>query len=241
MKPEKLIATIAQQKLVIIGLVLILLGNSFQFVFLKVQIDAVVANIGALFLFVGTVQWIFDETARRELVYELFRSIRGDDRIHRNGLIDCILNSKEVLELEEWTNSKILIVGIHYSTRFVEDQFELINERISNKRKTVICYLGESTPASKYLKDSKSGLSDISTAVNQLKHLVQSQFCGSEYIDLVEHGRILRYSFIYTENSIWVKFFTNGKGYRKVPAMRIRSNTPLFIFFQDDLRSLGVL
>jgi hypothetical protein len=241
MKPEKLVAVVAQQKLIILGLLLILVGNGFQFAFLKIQIDAVVANIGALFLFVGTVEWIFDETARRELVYELFRSIRGDDRIHRNGLIDCIVNSKEVSEPEEWVRAKILVVGIHYSSRFIEDNIDLIKERVRNKKRTVICYVGGSTAAAQYLKDSASGLSDIKTSISKLKLLVQSQFHGSQYIDLVEHDRILRYMFIYTESSIWIKFFTNAKGHATVPAIRIRSATPLFDFFKNDIRNIGGL
>ncbi|WP_414754655.1 hypothetical protein [Anabaena sp. CCY 9910] len=241
MKHEKLVAVIAQQKLIIVGLLLILIGNGFQFTFLKIQVDGILANIGALFLFVGTIEWIFDETARRELVYELFRSIRGDERIHRNGLVDCVINSKEVSEPEEWVRAKILVVGIHYSSRFVEDNIDLIKERIRNKRRTVICHVGVSTVASKYLKDSASGLSDINTGISKLKSLVQSQFNGSQYIDLIEHDRVLRYMFIYTELGIWIKFFTNAKGHTTVPAIRIGAATPLFDFFKNDIRNIGAL
>ncbi|MBD2457923.1 hypothetical protein H6G80_28135 [Nostoc sp. FACHB-87] len=240
MKPDKLVTVVAQQKLIIIGLLLILIGNGFQFTFLKVQIDAVVANIGALFLFVGTIEWVFDETARRELVYELFRSIRGDDRLHRNGLIDCVINSREVIEEEEWIKAKTLVIGIHYSPRFVEDNIDLIKERTKNKRRTVICYVGVSTAASEYLKNSASGLSDIDASITKLKSLVQTQFSGSHYVELIEHDRVLRYMFIYTESSIWIKFFTNAKGHAIVPAMRIRAATPLFDFFKNDIRNIGV-
>jgi hypothetical protein len=241
MKPEQLVTVVAQQKLIILGLLLILVGNGFQSTFLKIQIDAVVANIGALFLFVGTVEWIFDETARRELVYELFRSIRGDDRIHRNGLVDCVINSKEVLEQEEWVKAKILVVGIHYSPRFVEDNIDLIKERIRNKRKTVICYVGVSTAAAQYLEHSASGLSDIDASISKLKSLTQSQFGSSQYIELIEHDRVLRYMFIYTEFSVWIKFFTNAKGYATVPAMKVRATTPLFEFFRADIFNIGGL
>jgi len=241
MKPEKLVSVVAQQKLIILGLFLILIGNGFQSTFLKIQIDAVVANIGALFLFVGTVERIFDETARRELVYELLRSIRGDDRIHRNGLIDCVINSKDVSEPEEWSKAKILVVGIHYSSRFIEDNIDLIKGRIKNKRKTVICHVGGTTAAAQYLKDSESGRSDINSSISELKLLVQLQFHGSLYVELVEHDRVLRYTFIYTESMVWVKFFTNTKGHATVPAVLIWSATPLFDFFKNDIRNMGGL
>jgi len=81
--------------------------------------------------------------------------------MHRNGLIDCLVNSKDVSEPEEWRKAKILVVGIHYSPRFVEDNIDLIKERIRNRRKTVICHVGVSTAASRYLKESLSGRSDI--------------------------------------------------------------------------------
>lgn len=241
MKPEKLVAIVAQQRLIIFGLLCILIGNGFQYTFLKIQIDSVVANIGALFLFVGTVEWIFDETARRELIYELFRSIRGNDRIHRNGLIDCVVNSKEVSEPEEWTKAKILVVGVHYSSRFVEDNVDLIKARIRSRKRTVICHVGVAIAATQYLENSASGLSNVDTSISKLKVLVQSQFRGSQYVELIEHDRVLRYTFIYTDSGIWIQLFTNEKGHATVPAIRIGPATPLFNFFKNDIRNLGGL
>jgi hypothetical protein len=241
MRISRLISIITQQKIIILGLLLILVGNGFQSTFLKIQVDGVVANIGALFLFVGTLEWIFDETARRELVYEIFKSIRGDDRIHRNGLIDCLTNSREVNESEEWLSAKTLVIGIHYSSRFIEDNLELIQQRTRFKRTTIIAHVKGESPACDYLKKSGSGLSEPIESIRKLKKFVNVEFPGSPYVEIREHSRLLRYSFIYTEESIWIKFFTNSEGRARVPAFRIISKTPLFNFFEDDIRRMGIL
>jgi hypothetical protein len=189
MEPGKLIALITRQKIAILGLLLILVANCFQMSVLKVQIDGVLANIGALFLFVGTVEWLFEETARRELIYEIFRSMRGDDSMRRSGLVDCMVESRTLLEPEEWLKAKILAIGIHYSPRFVEDHLDLIKERIKNRRKTIICHVGASTPASEYLKISESGFAEIKSSIEALKAIVKSELYDSPHIELVEHDR----------------------------------------------------
>jgi hypothetical protein len=241
MEPGKLIALITQQKIAILGLLLILVANGFQFSVLKIQIDGVLANIGALFLFVGTVEWLFEETARRELIYEIFRSMRGDDSMQRSGLMDCMVHSRTLSEPEEWVKAKTLSVGIHYSPRFIEDHLDIIKERIRDKKKTIICHVGVPTPASNYLKESESGLSEIKSRLETLKTIVRNELQDSPYVEFVEHDRVLRYMFIYTEFGIWIKFFTNSKGRAKVPAIKIASHTPLFSFFENDIRNLGAL
>jgi hypothetical protein len=241
MESGKLIALITQQRIAILGLLLILVANSFHFSLLKVQIDGVLANVGALFLFVGTVEWLFDEKARRELIYEIFRSIRGDDNMHRSGLTDCMIHSRTLLEPEEWVQAKTLTVGIHYSPRFVEDHLDIIKERIKSKKKTVICHVAFPTAASNYLTESESGCSEIKSSLEKLKTLVRDEFHNSQYVELIEHDRVLRYMFIYTELGIWIKFFTNSKGRAKVPAIKIASSTPLFLFFEKDIRDLGAI
>jgi len=52
------------------------------------------------------------------------------------------------------------------------------------------------------------------------------------------HDRVLRYSFIQTDDFIWVKFFTNSPERAEVPALKVRAGTPLFKFFNDDAQRL---
>lgn len=239
--PNKLVNIIAQLKLIIVGLLLVVIGNAFQYEFLKIKLDELFTNVGALFLVAGTIEWLFDERARKELVYEIVHSIRGDDRMNRYGIMDCLTNSKDVQEKEEWLNAKTLVIGLHYSTRFMEDYPDLIRNRIKQKKKTVICHVRPNSPATEYLIQSESGLSDIAASIEKMSKLKKQEFGNSEYVELIEHDRVLRYMFIYTELSIWVKFFTNGKGYAIVPAIRIRPTTPLYEFFESDIKNLGAL
>ena len=238
--PNKLITLITQLKLIIIGLFLIVIANVSQYELLKIRLDELLANVGALFLVAGTIEWLFDVRARKELVYEIVHSIRGDDRMHRYGLMDCLTNSKDVEEKEEWENAKILVVGLHYSPRFIEDYPDVIKKRIKQKKRTVICHIKSNSPATNYLKNSESGF-EIETNLEKISTLKKEEFGDSAYIELIEHDRVLRYMFVYTELSIWVKFFTNSKGSAVVPAIRVRPATPLFEFFESDIRNLGAL
>lgn len=238
---NKLVNLIAQLKLVIVGLLLVVIGNAFHFQFLKINMDELSANVGALFLVAGTIEWLFDEKARRELVYEIVHSIRGDDRMHRNGIMDCITDSKKVEENEEWLNAKTLVVGVHYSTGFIVNNLNTIKKRIEQKKKTIICHVKPNSPAADYLKQSESGLSDISTGIEKMSKLKSRDFNNSEFLELIEHDRVLRYTFIYTESSIWVKLFTNGTGYADVPAIKIRPTTPLYEFFENDIKKIGAI
>ena len=238
---NKLVNLIAQLKLIVIGLLLVVISNSFHYQFLKINVDNLFANVGALFLVAGTIEWLFDEKARKELVYEIVHSIRGDDRMHRNGIMDCITDSKKVEESEEWLNAKILVVGVHYSTGFIANNVSIIKKRIEQKKKTIICHVKPNSPAADYLRESESGLSDIGAGIEKMSKLKNRDFNNSEFLELIEHDRVLRYAFIYTEYSIWVKLFTNGKGYAEVPAIKIRPTTPLYEFFENDIKNIGAL
>lgn len=63
-----IISSNSKLRLVVAGLSLILIGNEFDFTILKIDIDSLVVNLGALLLVVSTLQWIFNEDVRKEIV-----------------------------------------------------------------------------------------------------------------------------------------------------------------------------
>ena len=77
----------------------------------------------------------------------------------------------------------------------------------------------------------------MATNVTEIATLV-SEIDPSHRIRLLYHDRVMRYSFIGTNEYLWVKFFTNSPHRAVVPALKIRAGTPLFEFFRQDIQRL---
>lgn len=224
--------------LVVAGLLLILIGNGFDFTILKIDIDSLVVNLGALLLVVGTLQWIFDEGVRKEIVQEISVATLGTDRIYKNGIRDCLDNSRKLDEENIWKATDSLVIGVHYSNRFFDDNADIIKYRVQNNKTTDIFHIDETSEAANYLRDSKSGRSDIGEKTRNLIELIETEFNSSSLIKVIKHNRVLRYSFIKTDQAVWARFFTNSQGYSIIPAVKVEVGSPLFEFFDQDIKRL---
>ena len=224
----------------IAGLLLILAGQSFKYEVFKVRLDSQIANIGALFIFVGVMQWLISSAERRALVAEIVDGIGGNKMLHTHGIVGSSLNTKLILDLDEWEKSSELIIGVHYDARFLTDRSELIAKRILAKRVTTIMHVNPESKAAEYLRDSKSGISDIADSVRKLRQIAKEHFHDSPFLTLQEMNRVLRYTFTYCETSIWVRFITNSAGHvAGVPAVKIAAGTPLYDFFKADIKRIS--
>ncbi|MBK8809961.1 MAG: hypothetical protein IPN69_04435 [Acidobacteria bacterium] len=224
--------------LILGGLVLIISASAFHLELFKVKWDHVMAEVGGLFLIVGTLHWLFESLLKKEMLKEIAITALGSARIYESGLVDCSLNSKSISENHFWIASNELIIGVHYSSRFLENIHEVLRERCSSKKITQICFVKPDSPAADYLKDSGSGLADIKAGIDRISHLKDSCVTNPQKIEFFRHDRVLRYSFIYTEQNVWIKFFTNSKGRTEVPAFKIDRGTPLYRFFENDIKTL---
>lgn len=133
---QEIYSHISKLILIVFALLLILVGNGFDYSVLKVDVDSVIVNLGALLLIIGTLQWIFDEGMRNEIIKEISETTLGTDRIYKAGIRDCVDNSKRIDEENIWKMSKVLIVGVHYSNRFFEDHADVIKHRVSLSKET---------------------------------------------------------------------------------------------------------
>lgn len=224
--------------LILAGLLLILIGNGFNYAVLKIELDSLVVNLGALLLVVGTLQWIFDEGLRKEIVREISETTLGTHRIFNNGIRDCLDNSRKIDEENVWKATDSLIIGVHYSNRFFDDHADLIKHRIINKKITHIFHIDENSQAANYIRDSHSGRSDIGEKTKNLLDLIENEFGSTQFIRVIKHNRVLRYSFIKTDQTVWVRFFTNSQGYSIIPAIKVETGSPLFQFFEQDIDRL---
>ncbi|MCJ7713955.1 hypothetical protein MUO66_05805 [Candidatus Bathyarchaeota archaeon] len=101
----------------------------------------------------------------------------------------------------------------------------------------MVLVIDPTSPAAKWLEDTKSGTGDIAGKVRDIENTLNPLNEQQEKKDITirKHTRVLRYSFIYTETSIWVRFCTNSAMYSHVPAFKIRKQSPLFGFFKKDI------
>lgn len=234
------VTEVIHQKIVLIltvmGLLLITIASSFHLEVYKVKIDHVMAEVGALFLIVGTLHWLFERNLRKEMLKDIATTALGSARIHDSGIVDCLLNAKDVSEISLWKASNTLVIGIHYSTRFLEQIHEILKQRCNNLKETQICVVKPTSMAAEYLEKSQTGIGGISTSIDRIKFLIKACDTNVDKIQILYHERVLRYSFIYTEQFIWIKFFPNSKERTIVPAIKLQSGTPLFTFFESDIK-----
>jgi hypothetical protein len=223
-----------------VGLLFVAAATTFHRTFLKVEIDRLLAEIGALLLVLGVLHFTFELRLREEMLKEVCAAVLGHGRLHESGLADCLMNSRAVSEASHWEASNSLTIGIQYSPKFVEDFHWLIEKRITANKYTMIMLMDENSAAAQYLKDSKTGIADVLRGVSRIRQIIGKAAQGkTPYVRITTHTKVLRYSFVRTEESIWIKFYSNSNVRTTVPAIKVRAGTPLYSFFDADIERLG--
>lgn len=226
--------------LAIVGLACIPVANAFHLVILKIPVDHLLAEVGALLLVVGILHWFFELGLRKETIREVVATISGNTRLHDAGLVSCLINSREVNDTDEWRNAANLVVGVQYSPKFFKDFHRIIQERSAAGRPTKAILLTPGGAAETYLRATGTGSPRVRNCVEDIKQLLEDADAeaSSPKTSVVQHDRVLRYSFIQTDDFIWVKLFANSPDRAEVPAFKVRAGTPLYRFFSQDTERL---
>ncbi|MCP4680229.1 MAG: hypothetical protein GY854_33005 [Deltaproteobacteria bacterium] len=205
---------------------------------LKIKLDHVTAEVGALLLTVGLLHWLFELRLRRQMFADVAAAVLGNQRLHDNGLTDCLLNSKEVAEPAHWETAPELIIGIQYSARFFDDNHELIRRRSKKGLCTKVLVLNPESQAAEWLRATQTGFANVKEGVERISEIVSDADENRGNVSLLLHERVLRYSFIATREIVWIKFFTNERLRSSVPAFQVRCDSSLFDFFWRDISEL---
>lgn len=238
--------SIAKHRAVIITLLLVALGfiligasQMFRFEWAKVQIDRLVAEVGALLLVVGVLHWFFEFGLRKEMLREVADAVVGSTLLHDSGLERCSMNSRQVDDRAHWSRCANLTIGRQYSPRFFKDFHDVLKDRCANKLPTTVTILHADGAAARYLHDSVTGNPTVGECTDEIAKIFEAiDAKPKKYIRLLLHDRVLRYSFVLTDESVWVTFFTNSPERASVPALKVRAGTPLFEFFAEDIKRL---
>ena len=221
------------------GLACLLVAQTFHLTLLKVSLDHLLAEVGALFLLVGVLHFLFEMRIRKEMLKEVADSVIGNTHLHDSGLTDWKSDSKAVNESDHWKHSPILRIGVQYSPKFADDFYAVLELRCKASLETTFLVLDPDGKGAGYLRDTGTGFADVKAGVKRIKALAREAETGANgCVRVLMHDRILRYSFIQTGEAIWVKFFTNSKAKSIVPAFRLRTGTPMYDFVLGDIRRL---
>lgn len=231
-------ATIISLTLFVIGTILIGVANTFHYEWMKIQVDRLTAEIGALILVVGMLHWFFEFRLRKEMLREVATTAVGSTHVHECGLETCSLNARDVNERTHWSQSTNLTIGYQYSPSSFKDFHDVFRERVQRRLPTTIMILRADGAAARYLHDSITGNPTVRQSVSEIVALFREIDPNGNRCRILYHDRVLRYSFIQTDEQVWIKFYANSPERTTVPAFKFRAGTPLFEFFADDIKRL---
>ena len=197
----------------------------------EINIASAVANLGSLLTVTALIQFLFDVNLRKSLIAEVVSYADIFDK----GLARVALDSKKVDYSSEIVNSSKLIVGCHYSPRIFENFFDDFKSRVKKRRHTVVLLLDEESDAASFLHKSLEADGHPREKQEKLRSLIARLDPDGEYFDIQYFRSILRYSFFKSDSGVWVKHAKNAKGFDTIPALFIRSGSPLFEFYSRDI------
>jgi hypothetical protein len=221
----------------IFGIVLTVIGNAIECTIWKVSVGGIFANVGALFLIIGVLQWFFDRKVRHNFFAEIREEIVGSHRIAASGMSDFYKDSKDVEFTEHFLSSQELIVGVNYSAKLIDNSISLLKSRTERGLKTTIIAVDPKCEAAKFLAADYQ-IQNTATGINTIHQIVKDIDPKGKWIEIKLVNTILRYSFIKFDSRIWVVISTNGRGRRAVPGFFVSQGRDWFNHFAEDITLL---
>jgi hypothetical protein len=177
---------------------------------------------------------------RNEMLREVSASVVGSLSLHDAGVVECRTNARDVNDRVHWETASRLTVGFHHSPNVMINFFDILKERCRNSRATELIVIDPGCPAADLYSGNPQGAKvKAAQRVRELLEMVQEASGGRpDLIRVLFHQRVLRYSFIRTDEHTWIKFFANSPNRMQVPALKIVSNSRFASFLECDITSL---
>jgi hypothetical protein len=222
-----------------LGVVILLLSGHLPGTFWGLPLQEVVRELATFLLAALLVHWIYDSYIRQEALQDIFNHVIGATEVSRSGITDFRQNSKSIDYKNLLRSRGIVVIGLHYSPRLIEDVYEQLKSRCELGLTTIILVSAPQGHAIEFLKTVRGEHGHVEANLTKIKALMQPLRRDSESaIQLYYHDQVLRYSFVLNDDLVWVKFYRNSTGPSNMPAIAIRSGTTLYDFFHGDVTSL---
>ena len=229
--------------IVIIGLIMLIAAEWFpSLVWKGIDWSNFLSNLGLYVAVVVALQWHYDKRTKHETIVSAVESALSNSNVVRSGIENCKRDTKEINYSSLLSHSEEITIGFLHSSRFVDDNLDLLRERAQVGKKTTILFSDPEGAAIQYLltlttvKDHV--IPNIQKVVARIDENINRRDGVKERISVKHHDTVLRYSFVHSRDGIWVKMYRNSMGVATTPGIYIRSGSPLYKFFDDDIQTL---
>src|SRR5439155_4241433 len=141
---------------------------------------------------------------RREMLREVANTAVGSTHLHQCGVETCSLNARDVDDRAHWSKSAILTIGYQYSSGFFKEFHEVFRERCRRGLPTTLAILRADGAAARYLHDATIGNPNVRQSVAEIVALFREIDPRGDWCRILFHDRVLRYSFIQTDEHVWI-------------------------------------
>ena len=224
----------------ILGLVLLLLGQMTKdFIIFSVEVGNLMSSFGALVLFVLATQWVLDQHMRGELIEDVYNAALRASEVVSAKIVRYVRRSTDLNNSDDIQTAPNLIVAMHYSSDFITRHAEALVARCERGLPTTMLVSKPDGAAVKFLSSSEREVGHIQPNIKKIVSRLREFSDGRKgEIAVKFHDSVLRYSFVYCENYVWIKFYRNSKGVTNVPALKVQKGSDFFEFFEQDIISL---
>ncbi|MEO6608808.1 MAG: hypothetical protein ABIN69_10100 [Aestuariivirga sp.] len=223
----------------LLGIIVYLVGYAFRGNhWANLDLGEALSHVGFLIAVVTLFHWLIEYRLMVNIVNEAIQTATGSSNLAASGICDFTQDSKTIKYDDEILNSPSLTVCVHYSPRFLEDNFTRLEQRQGNGKKLTIVALKENCASFNYLTSIRNEADHIKPNMKKIRSYVSMLKNKGIDVTLVEHDSILRYSFVMTESAFWIKFYKNAVGHAEIPAIKIRRKTTLGKFFEEDVKAM---
>ncbi len=201
-------------------------------------------EIGGLFMTVSVLHALFEQDVKEEMLKEISENVLSNENLRRSGICDFQEDASHVdkISRKHFEKTNKLIIGANYSESFYKRKLPILAERCKNGRQTTILLLKADSSAANYLSSaayylSENGEPHVKEKVDNILTILK-KFNENNSLDIRQYSIVLRYSFIATEEYMWLTFFTNTGNARSLPALKVTADSPLYNVFMKDIEEL---
>lgn len=228
----------------LIGLVLMLVGaysRDSEWLWIGIDWSSFLSNIGLYVAVVVALQWIYDEYTKRQLITEVTRSTLSSTNVVKSGIDDFTNNTTRISYQSMLDSSDKIVIGFHYDTRLVTDYIAELKKRASAGKKTSVLLINPNGNAFDFLAKVIDKREYMRLQVDENLSSIAEANNNPDTIGKIcvrFHDSVLRYSFVYSLEGVWIKMYRNSRGRVTTPGIYIRNSSPFYDFLRKDIEDL---
>ena len=229
--------------IIIIGLILLLIGAKFPSLsWAGINWSNFFSDLGLYVAVVVALQWYYDKRTKDKLVVSVVEAALSNASVVKSGIEKFTQDTKQISYKSLLSHGEEVTIGFLHSSRLVDDNLDTLTERAMSGKKTTILLSDPQGDAIKYLLTLTTVkahvMPSIEKVVARIDEHINRQDGVKEKIEVKHHDTVLRYSFVHSKDGIWVKMYRNSIGMVKTPGIYVRSGSPLYDFFDQDVQTL---